>query len=176
MLNSTEHKFELFIDKNRIAEIVNNLAKRINGDYTGKNPVFLIVLKGAVFFAIDLLKQIKIDCELEFISSKRYGPLMESDKIPVLNLFPSGLKNKDIIIVEDIIDTGITISGIIEDISNQEPKSAEVVALLSKPMKRKVDINIKYIGTDIPDRFVIGYGMDYSEFGRNMTDIYILKK
>ena len=176
MLWYNQKKFELFIPKSQINLIVEELACRINKDYQGKKPVFLLVLKGSIFFASDLLRKVSLDCVVETVSANSYGAYMKSSGEVNLILTKLDITGKEVIIVEDIIDTGLTISKLIENLKLFNPESVEVVALLSKPGMRKVKVNVKYIGKEIPSRFVIGYGLDYSEHGRNLPSIYALSE
>ncbi len=168
--------FKLFMEEEEILRIVVTLAQRINKDYRDKNPLFLIVLKGSVFFGTDLLRNIIIDCDIDFISSKSYGNSMDSSGNVLINIDHLDLDNRNVIIVEDIIDTGYTLKAIMDTLSKFKEIGIETVALLSKPEKREVEVNIKYIGKEIPPDFVIGYGLDYAEKGRNLRNIYILEK
>jgi hypoxanthine phosphoribosyltransferase len=176
MLWYNQKKFEILIPKEKIESVVEELAAKINKDYSGKKPVFLLVLKGSIFFATDLLRKITLDCELETVSAKSYGPYMKSTGEVNLMLTKLDITGKDVIIVEDIIDSGLTINKLVEKLKFFNPLSVEVVSLLSKPEMRKVNVNVKYIGMEIPARFVIGYGLDYSEHGRNLPSIYALEE
>ncbi len=166
-------KFKKIIDRDIISNVVSRLSAQINKDYSNKHIYFIVVLKGAVFFASDLLRAINVDCELDFIRASSYGNSMTNSKLET-NLEGIDVKGKDVVIIEDIIDTGKTLFEIIAELNKLEPLSVEAVTFLSKPDKRKVDINIKYIGIEIPENFVIGYGMDYAQEGRHLPDIYTL--
>lgn len=166
--------FKIFISEEQIKEKVKEIANRINNDYAGKNPSLLVVLKGGMIFASDLMREITIGCSLDIISAKSYGSEMESSGSVALKHFDNDFTNKDIIIVEDIIDTGLTIKTLKEDILKHNPASLEVASFLSKPEARTVNVDIKYVGFEIPKFFVVGYGLDYAEFGRELKDIYIL--
>lgn len=166
--------FKIFISEEQIKKKVKEIANRINYDYVGKNPTLLVVLKGGMIFAADLMREITIGCSLDIIRAKSYGSEMESSGSVALKHFDNDIANKDIIIVEDIIDTGLTIKTLIEDILEQNPASLQVASFLSKPEARTVNIDIKYVGFEIPKFFVVGYGLDYAEYGRELKDIYIL--
>jgi len=167
--------FVPFISKNEIDDAIIKIASRINKDYKNKTPLFLITLKGAIFFAADLLRFIKIDCEIETISAKSYGEKMEtSGKVKVM-LENIDLTGKDIIILEDIVDTGLTLEKLKQVINLRSPRSISVASLLAKPEKFCVDVKIDYLGFSIPPRFVIGNGLDFDERGRNLSGIYVLK-
>lgn len=168
-------RFEKFIGKEIIYHVVLRLAEQINRDYSNKRVVFIVVLKGAVIFASDLLREINIDCELEFVRASSYGNSMTNKKLE-LNTANVDVEDREVIIIEDIIDTGISLNKLIAELKNKKAKSVEAISLLSKPEKRKVDVNIKYVGIEIPVEFVIGYGMDYAQAGRQLANIYSLVK
>lgn len=168
-------KFKLLIGAEEIQSIIESMAERINTDYHGSEPVFVIILKGAIFFATDLLKNITLLCRIETIRAKSYGKSMISSGNVKINLELDDLQGKDIIILEDIVDNGFTLKALTDHLQKYNPRSVEIAVLLSKPEMRKVDLRIKYIGKDIPNDFVIGYGLDYAEFGRNLSEIYTLE-
>jgi hypoxanthine phosphoribosyltransferase len=171
-----EYVFAPFISEKEIDSIVKDLANRINIDYVGKEPLFIITLKGALFFAVDLLRHITLNSTIETIRAKSYGSKMKSGGIVELSFDNFEVAGKDIIIIEDIIDTGFTIKELINKLQEKYPASIKVVSLLSKTEMRKVDIDIKYLGKEIPSVFVIGYGLDYDERGRNLPLIYSIQK
>jgi len=166
-------KFKKFILKDEIENIVKSLASQINQAYQGKNPLFLIVLKGSIFFAADLLRQITIDCEIETVRASSYGMRMEASDLK-LNIENLNVKSKNIIIIEDIIDTGNTINQLTNKLTLQAPKSIAIVSFLLKPQSVQKNIQFDFVGKEIPSKFVIGYGLDYAEKGRNLPEIYIL--
>lgn len=167
-------KFGKFIDSSRIDSIVDSIAQKINIDYKDKNPLFLIVLKGSIFFGSDLLRRINIDCEIDTIRARSYGDSMSSSGIIRLDNLSFNIEGRHLIIIEDIVDTGLTIETMFRKISKMNPASLEVVAFLSKPLQRRTDVNIKYIGIEIEPFFVIGYGLDYAERGRHLPHIFKL--
>jgi hypoxanthine phosphoribosyltransferase len=166
--------FKIYIDRNKILETVAGLARRINTDYEGKQPVFVFVLKGSMFFGTDLMKNINLDCQLMTVDAKSYGNGMVSSGTVDINSSNLDLKDKDVILVEDIVDSGITLATLKNVLKKQEPASVEIASLLSKPALRQVAIDVKYVGIEIPPVFVIGYGLDYAEHGRQLPDIYAL--
>ncbi len=168
--------FHKFISRDIIKDTVSKIACQINKDYESKTPVFLIVLKGSVFFGADLLREINLECSMETIRAKSYGKEMHSSGKVDLFIENLNLKGKDLIIVEDIVDSGLTLKTLIERIKETNPASIEVASFLFKPDSVEVDLNIKYIGIKIPSDFVLGYGLDYAELGRNLQDIYIHKE
>ncbi len=166
--------FEKYIGSATIASVVESLAERINHDYKDKKPLFLIVLKGSIFFGSDLLRRINIDCEIDTIRARSYGDSMASSGIIRLDNLSFSVESRHIIIIEDIVDTWLTIETMFRKLRNMKPASVEAVTFLSKPGQRKSDVKIKYIGLDIEPFFVIGYGLDYAEQGRHLPEIYRL--
>jgi hypoxanthine phosphoribosyltransferase len=169
-----DKNFKILIESDIIQEAVQKIADSIRTDYADRIPTFLVVLKGALFFAADLIRAYKNPCRLELISAKSYGTEMSSSGMVKIKSLEENFQGKDIIIVEDIIDSGLTIRTLIDKLQAFNPASIEAAAIISKPNARKVDIEIKYVGIEIPDLFVIGYGLDYAEQGRELRDIYIL--
>lgn len=169
-----DKQFRKFISNSEIQASVQKLAARINKDYAGKSPTFLVVLKGAMLFAADLIRYIDLPCDLEVMSAKSYGTGISSTGDVKLADFGAKFSGKDIIIVEDIVDTGLTLKALYHNISIHNPASLTAAAILSKPSSREVEVELKYAGIEIPPYFVVGYGLDYAELGRNLPDIYIL--
>lgn len=151
------------------------LADEISKDYKGKVPVFIGVLNGAFIFMSDLVKNLGIDCEIDFFKLSSYGDAkISSGKVKLLKEIDCEVNNRHIIIVEDIVDSGLSIKYIQELLKQHEPASMRVVSLLAKPQSLKYDIKIDYIGFNIPSKFVIGYGLDYEQKFRNLKSIYAL--
>lgn len=169
-----DKNFKLYLSADEIQRKVKEIAAQINIDYKDKVPTILIVLKGALIFASDLIRNLQIRCKIEVISAKSYGESMESSGMVKLKYLENNFKYNDIIIVEDIVDSGLTIKTLIEELEKYSPNTIEVASILSKPEARTVDVNTRYIGFEIPKLFVVGYGLDYSELGRELKDIYIL--
>lgn len=166
-------RFKKFILQDEINDKVDLLADRINQDYYGKKILFIVVLKGSIFFASDLLRKITLECEIDTVRASSYGNEMKNSmlRLCVDNL---EIEGKNVIVIEDIVDTGNTLNLLMEKIRDEKPLSLEAVSFLSKPAKREVSVDVKYIGIEIPPLFVIGYGLDYAEAGRHLPDIYIL--
>ena len=164
--------FKKNIDEDTIKNKVRELATEINKDYSGKNLTFIVVLRGAFIFASDLLREIELATEILFVDSKSYGSNMKSTGKVVLNLGDIDIKNKDVIIIEDIVDSGRTLKKLSDSLAQQNPNSIEIAAILSKPEERIVNLDVKYLGFEIPSDFVIGYGLDYNEQGRHLPHIY----
>jgi hypoxanthine phosphoribosyltransferase len=169
-----DKRFRILIEKSEIDVAVKKLADRINIDYAGKSPTFLVVLKGAMLFAADLIRYINLPCELEVMSAKSYGTNITSSGDVKLADFGAKFAGKDIIIIEDIVDTGLTLKALYRNILVHNPASLAAAAIVSKPEARQVEVELKYAGIEIPPYFVVGYGLDYAEEGRNLADIYIL--
>ncbi|MDX9797352.1 MAG: hypoxanthine phosphoribosyltransferase [Bacteroidales bacterium] len=167
--------FHKFISSNEIDLVIKSLSDRINKDYADKEVLFLIVLNGAFMFASDLLKQIEGNHRLSFIKLSSYQGLCSNEKVRELIGIDEDLKGRDIIIIEDIIDSGNTMECLRELIIAQEPSSLEICTLMFKPKAFKKDYRIKYVGREISNEFIIGYGFDFDGYGRNIKDIYQLK-
>jgi len=158
-----------FITKEEIQTIVHDLAEEIERDYDGKELVLICPLKGSILFAADLSREIKLTQEIEFVHIKA---VEKRGTIRVLKDISTNLKDKHLLIVEEIIDTGRTLCFLRDRLLLARPASVKIVALLDKPARRELSINPDYIGRTIEDRFVVGYGMDSDEMGRNYSDIY----
>lgn len=167
--------FEPYIAEQQIEEAVRSLAAKINADYSGKNLFFLGVLNGSFMFCADLLKQIAHPCQISFVKVASYEGTGSKGHVDELIGLVSDLKGKDVIILEDIVDTGLTLQKIYSMIDHDEPKSLEVATLLFKPDAFQGKQAPKYVGIEIPDDFVVGYGLDYDGFGRNIPSILKLK-
>lgn len=170
-----DKEFETYLSSDQIQKRVKELADQINSDYQGKIPLFIAILNGAFMFASDLFKELNTAVEISFIKVSSYDQLSSSGTVKNLIGLKETLHNRDVIILEDIVDSGLTMVKILEMVKQLEPKSVEVVALLQKPEARKVNVEIKYTGFEIPNKFVVGYGLDYDGLGRNFKDILQLK-
>jgi len=166
--------FELFIDSEQIQQKVAETAENITKEYRDKNPVFLCVLNGAFMFAADLLRNINIPAEVSFIKFSSYNGTQSTGKVSSLIGINGNLQGRHIVLIEDIIDTGKTIHEILPQVLEHAPASVRLASLLSKPSARTHDVRIDYTCFEIPDKFVVGYGLDYNEQGRNLQHIYAL--
>lgn len=164
--------FRKFISEEKISQRTLELAQEINEDYKSKLPVFLPILNGSFIFASDLIKNITIDCRVSFVKISSYQGVKSTGQLNTLIGHEESLFNQHLVIVEDIVDTGLTIDKIIEELRGRGTKSVEVVSLLRKKPAREKNIDIKYVGFDIEEEFVLGYGLDYEGLGRNLRDIY----
>jgi hypoxanthine phosphoribosyltransferase len=168
--------FVPFIDERKIQERIKELGEEITRDYKGKTPIFIGVLNGAFLFLSDLVKNIDVDCEIDFFKLSSYGDAkISSGEVTLIKELNCEINGRDIIIVEDIVDSGLSIKFIEEHIARHTPASMKVVSLLVKPKSLKYNVKIDYIGFDIPSEFVIGYGLDYAQKYRNLRSIYILE-
>lgn len=164
------------IDQKDIKIAVKRIASEIRKDFKGKNPLFIGVLKGGFVFLSDLIREFDFNVEIEFIRLSSYGKKTETSGkiIEVLGL-NSEIKNRNVIVVEDIVDTGYTTSFLLNWLKNKNPLSLKFCALTNKPSRRKVSIIINYLGFTIPDKFIVGYGIDFNEKYRNLPDIYFIE-
>lgn len=169
-----DKRFQLFIEKKAIKEAVKHIAMQINTDFQGKEIVVLGVLDGAFMVLADLLKKLELNVSLELVKLKSYEGQSTTGEVRKLMGLTASLEGKDVIIVEDIIDSGLTLSYVLDLLAAQRPASVSVATLLLKPDVFRNRFDIRYIGISIPDRFVVGYGMDYDGQGRQLPDIYAL--
>jgi len=166
----------VLITEARIAKRVKQIGAQITKDYAGKNPLIVCMLRGAVLFYADLLKHIKIPCTLDFMCMSSYCGTASSGEVRCLLDLRGGIAGKHVIIVEDIVDTGLTLDYVLKNISNRGAASVAVCALLDKAANRKTKVPVKYAGFEIADEFVIGYGLDCDELYRNLPYIGVYKK
>ncbi len=167
-------EFEKLIDQNAIQKRIVEIAAHLNQDYAGRNPIFIGVLNGSFLFIADLIKHITIPCEVTFTKlASYYGGTSSSGKIREDIDLVVDIRNRDIIIVEDIVDTGNTLNYLVEKLYQRNPRSIKVCSLLLKPMSIEISVEeLEYVGFQIENEFVVGYGLDYKEQGRNLPDIY----
>ena len=166
--------FRTSIPEREILQRVKAVAERINNDLADKNPLFLAVLNGSFIFAADLMREITIPCEISFVKLASYSGTTSTGTITEVIGINTDLADRHIIIVEDIIDTGRTLHNMIENLSTRNPASIHICALLVKPEKLEVPLNIEYAALEIPNDFIVGYGLDYDQQGRNLRDIYTI--
>jgi hypoxanthine phosphoribosyltransferase len=166
--------FELFIDRSAITAAIERMAAAIERDYAGQQLVLVVVLKGALLFAADLARAIKLPLRFEFVRASSYGAAMHSSGTVALNGSLDSVRGRHVLIVEDIADSGTTISAIVAAVEQHTPQSIAVATLLSKPAVHGSRIPLHYVGIEIEPVFVVGYGLDYDEEGRNLPDIYRL--
>lgn len=168
---------DVLISEEEIAKKVYELAKNIENDYKGEEVVFVGILKGACVFISDIIRKIKLDVKLDFMAVSSYGMSTESSGVVrILKDLDSNIEGKNVIVVEDIIDTGLTLSYLRENLMARNVKSLKICTLLDKPERRKCDIPVDYVGFKIPDKFIVGYGIDCAEKFRNLPYIAIVGK
>jgi hypoxanthine phosphoribosyltransferase len=166
---------EVLVGAEDLQRRVGELAAEISRDYDGRDLVLVAVLKGAVFFVADLMRSLEIPCELDFMAVTSYGSATDSSGVVrILKDLDSSIEGRDVLIVEDIIDSGLTLHYLIRNLRARNPASLEVCALLTKPERRRVDLPIRYVGFEIPNRFAIGYGLDYDQRFRNLDYVAVL--
>jgi hypoxanthine phosphoribosyltransferase len=165
--------FKKSITNARIQKAVESLAVRINADYKGKTPVVLPILNGAFIFAADLIKELDMDCRVSFVKVSSYSGTMSSGQLKSLIGHEESVFGQEILIVEDIVDTGLTLQRIMDELRALGAKSVNTVALLRKKAARDKKVDVKYVGFEIEEEFVLGYGLDFDGLGRNYKDLYI---
>ena len=168
---------EVLITSEQITEKVHEIGELITRDYAGERLLLVGVLRGAVVVMGDLMRCIDLPCEIDFMDISSYGSgTSSSGVVRILKDLEEDITGKHVLIVEDIIDTGLTLSYLKRSLLTRKPASLEICALLSKPTRRRVELDVKYLGFEVPDEFVVGYGLDYAGAYRNLPDICVLKK
>jgi hypoxanthine phosphoribosyltransferase len=166
---------EVLIDAETLRERVAELGAEVSADYTGRDLLLIGVLKGAVFFMADLMRRLTVPCEIDFMAVASYGASTDSSGIVrILKDLDISIEGRNVLVVEDIIDSGLTLSYLMRTLAAREPASLEVCALLTKPARREIDVPVRYVGFEIPNRFVIGYGLDFAERYRNLPYVAVL--
>ncbi len=166
---------EILVSAEALQRRVSELAADISRDYVGKDLVLIGVLKGAVFFLSDLMRQLEVPCEVDFMAVASYGSATKSSGVVrILKDLDAVIEGRDVLIVEDIVDSGLTLRYLLRNLGARNPGSLEVCALLTKPARRKVDLPTRYVGFEIPNRFAIGYGLDHDERYRNLPYVAAL--
>ena len=167
---------EILYTEEQLAEIVKNIGRRISEDYKDKNLFMVSVLKGSLIFMADLMRAVDIPCSIDFLSVSSYGSgTSTSGAVRILKDLDSSMEGKDLLVVEDILDSGMTLSFLLKNLSARKPNSIRLCTLLDKPERRKGDIFPDYVGAVVPDKFIVGYGLDYAEKYRNLPYIGVLK-
>ena len=167
---------EIIISEDQIQNRVKEIADQITLDYTGKAPILVGVLKGVLFFMSDLMLKIPIPVEIDFLAVSRYSSEARSKSfVRLLKDLDTSITNRHVLFIEDVIDTGLTLNYLLKSLKEREPASLEVCVLFNKPKYRLIDIPLKYKGFDLPDRFVVGYGLDHKEKYRNLPFVGLLK-
>lgn len=167
---------EILLDEKELKKLTEDLGRRITEDYKGKNLLLVCILKGSVVFMADLMRVIDLPCKIDFMAVSSYGSgVKSSGVVKIVKDLDTNLEGYDILIVEDILDSGRTLSYICEILKTRNPESIRICTLLDKPARRQVNLKADYVGTEIPDAFVVGYGLDYDEKYRNLPYVGVLK-
>jgi hypoxanthine phosphoribosyltransferase len=168
---------EILVQRDELEHRVRELAEEVSRDYADRELLLVGVLKGAVFFLSDLMRHLAIDCELDFMAVSSYGSATDSSGVVrILKDLDISIEGRHVLIVEDIVDSGLTLSYLLRTLRARNPASLEVCALLTKPGRRKVELPIRYVGFEIPNRFAIGYGLDHAERFRNLPFVAVLEE
>ena len=166
---------EVLIDEETLAARVVELGAEVSADYHGRDLLLIGVLKGAVFFMADLMRHLTVPCEVDFMAISSYGDATDSSGIVrILKDLDINIEGRHVLVVEDIIDSGLTLSYLIRNLESREPATLEVCALLTKPSRREIDVPVRYVGFEIPNKFVVGYGLDFAERYRNLPYVGVL--
>jgi hypoxanthine phosphoribosyltransferase len=169
-------QLKILISRDEIAKAVDRLASEIKRDYQGKRPLLIGVLRGSFVFMADLIRQLDLPLELDFVRLSSYGAASESSgRAKVVQGVKTPIKDRDVLVIEDIVDTGITISSLLDYLKKKQPASLKLCALTDKPSRRRIPVYIDYLGFTVPDKFIVGYGLDFNQRFRNLPDIYILE-
>ena len=166
---------EILIEEEPLQRRIAELGAEISSDYEGRDLLLVGVLKGAVFFLADLMRHLRVPCEIDFMAISSYGASTDSSGVVrILKDLDINIEGRHVLVVEDIIDSGLTLSYLVRNLEAREPASLEVCALLTKPDRREIDVAVRYTGFEIPNRFVIGYGLDFAERYRNLPYVGVL--
>jgi hypoxanthine phosphoribosyltransferase len=166
---------EILVDEETLRNRVAELGDEISRDYAGRDLLLIGVLKGAVFFMADLMRQLTVPCEIDFMAISSYGASTDSSGVVrILKDLDINIEGREVLVVEDIIDSGLTLSYLMRNLEARQPATLEVCALMTKPERREIDVPVRYIGFEIPNRFVIGYGLDFAERYRNLPYVGVL--
>lgn len=165
----------VLVEERALQERIAELGAEISSDYAGREVILVGVLKGAIFFIADLMRRLTVPCEIDFMAISSYGAGTDSSGVVrILKDLDANIAERDVIVVEDIIDSGLTLSYLLRTLKARRPASIEICALLTKPERREIDVPVRYVGFEIPNEFVVGYGLDYAERYRNLPYIGVL--
>ncbi|MDR3058285.1 MAG: hypoxanthine phosphoribosyltransferase [Dysgonomonas sp.] len=170
-----DKEFELFLTQDTIEKAIGEIAEKLNKDLADKDPLFICVLNGSFMYASELMKRVNIPCEVSFVKVSSYKGTTSTEKLKEIYGLEEDIKGRTIVIVEDIVDTGYTMSLMLEQLVCDEPKEIFVSTMLLKPKALKVPVQLDYVALEIPSDFIVGYGLDYDGYGRNLPDIYKIK-
>lgn len=170
-----DKQFEKFIDFQQIQTAINRIAKEIDKDLHGENPIFVAVLNGAFMFAGELMKEVTVPCEITFVRLASYQGTSSTNKVQEVLGLNESIENRTVVIVEDIVDSGNTMVALIKELNKFRPKEIKIATLLLKPAALKQEVHLDYVALEIPNDFIVGYGLDYDGYGRNLKNIYKIK-
>lgn len=170
-----DKQFEKFIEFQQIQTAINRIAREIDKDLRGKNPVFITVLNGAFMFAGELMKEVSVPCEITFVRLASYQGTSTTNNVQEVLGLNENIENRTVVIVEDIVDSGNTMVALKKELNKLRPKEIKIATLLLKPDALKQDVQLDYVALEIPNDFIVGYGLDYDGYGRNLKDIYKIK-
>lgn len=176
MITVKDKQFELFITAEEIRERVARVAERLNADYAGRHPLLVCVLNGAFVFAADLVRCLTFAHEIQFVRLSSYAGMDTTGQVREVIGLTADIRDRDVIIVEDIVDTGVTLHHAVPGFLAKGARSVEICCLLMKPEKLRVPLDVKYCAMEIPAAFIVGYGLDYDEQGRHLPDIHVVKE
>ncbi len=166
---------EILIEQDRLQARIRGLGEEVSRDYAGRDLLLVGVLKGAVFFMADLMRELTVPCEIDFMAISSYGAQTDSSGVVrILKDLDTNIAGRDVLVVEDIIDSGLTLSYLMRSLRARKPASLEICALMTKPERREIDVSVRYVGFEIPNKFVIGYGLDFAERYRNLPYVAVL--
>ena len=166
---------EIMIEQDRLQARIRELGEEVSRDYAGRDLLLVGVLKGAVFFMADLMRELTVPCEIDFMAISSYGAQTDSSGVVrILKDLDTNIAGRDVLVVEDIIDSGLTLSYLMRSLKARKPGSLEVCALMTKPERREIEVPVRYVGFEIPNKFVIGYGLDFAERYRNLPYVAVL--
>ena len=175
MAELTRGVSKILVEEDTLRGRIAELGAEVSNDYAGRDLLLVGVLKGAVFFMADLMRHLTIPCEVDFMAISSYGASTDSSGVVrILKDLDVNIEARDVLVVEDIIDSGLTLSYLIRNLESRNPATLEVCALLTKPARREIDVRVRYTGFEIPNEFVIGYGLDYAERYRNLPYVAVL--
>ena len=170
-----DKEFDLFIPESEILEAIGKVAEQINKDLEGKDPLFVCILNGSFMFAAELMKRLTIPCEISFVRMASYQGTKSTGKIKEIYGLEEDIKGRTVVILEDIVDTGYTMTLVTDQLRCEEPKELRIATLLFKPEALKNDVKLDYVALQIPNDFIVGFGLDYDGYGRNLPHIYKIK-
>lgn len=170
-----DKEFDLFLSEQQILNAIDDIAKKMNNDLEGKDPLFICVLNGSFMFAAELMKRVNVPAQISFVRMSSYQGTESTGELKEVYGLDENIENRTLVILEDIVDTGFTMSKMIDQLKSKSPKEIKIATLLFKPNALKVKLNLDYVALEIPNDFIVGFGLDYDGYGRNLADIYKIK-